>query len=460
MNTPRILIAGTGSSVGKTTIATGIMKSLNYKGLKVQPFKVGPDFIDPSYHSIATNRPSRNLDSFLMSEAQIRWSFSHASKNSDIAIIEGVRGLYEGLNAISDIGSTAHIAKILKAPIILVIDIRGITKSAAAYILGFKQLDPDVNIAGIILNKFSTRKHAEKTVRAIEKYTKIPVIGTIPNEMEQVLQQRHLGLIPMAEFKGKQEIITNMGGLINENVDIEQILDIANKTEEIKEVKEPLWNKNEELSKQRIRIGIAKDSAFNFYYQDNLDAFSENGAKLIEFSPVKGETLPEADCFLIGGGFPEIYSQEISQNTNFLKDLKNTVMENLPVYAECGGLMILSSKLVTTTGDKYQFANIIPSNIIMMTQRQGLSYVEGITTKNHPFLPPNSLIKGHEFHYSKLNEISNTIFGYKIRRGKGIDGSNDGICINNTLASFLHIHIASNPNFAIDFLKLAFKRKD
>lgn len=436
------------------------MKSLNKKGLKVQPFKVGPDFIDPSYHSIATDRPSRNLDSFLMSEAQIRWSFSHATKDSDIAIIEGVRGLYEGLDAVSDIGSTAHIAKILKVPIILVIDIRGITKSAAAYILGFKQLDLEVNIAGVILNQFNTRKHAQKAVRAIEKYTKIPVIGTIPNEREQELQQRHLGLIPMAEFKEKEEIISNIGGFINENVNIEQILDIANKTKEINEANEPLWNKKEELSKQKIRIGIAKDAAFNFYYQDNLDAFSENGAKFIEFSPINGETLPDADCFLIGGGFPEIYSQEISQNTNFLKDLKNIITDNHPVYAECGGLMILSSKLTTLSGDEYQFANVIPSNVIMKKQRQGLSYVEGITTKKHPFLPPNSVIKGHEFHYSKLNEISNANFGYKIRRGKGIDGSNDGICINNTIASFLHIHIASNPNFAVDFLKLAFNRKD
>ncbi len=436
------------------------MKALTYKGLKVQPFKVGPDFIDPSYHSIATNRASRNLDSFLMSEAQIRWSFSHAAKGSDIAVIEGVRGLYEGLNAINDIGSTAHIAKILKVPIILVIDIRGITKSAAAYILGFKQLDPEVNIAGVILNKFSTHKHAQKTVTAIEKYAKIPVIGAIPNDMEQVLQQRHLGLIPMAEFKEKQEIITNMGGFINENVDIEQILAIANKVEEINETKEPLWNKDEELSKQKIRIGIANDAAFNFYYQDNLDAFSENGAKLIEFSPVVGETLPEADCYLIGGGFPEIYCQEISQNVNFLKDLKNIILDNRPVYAECGGLMILNSKLITKTGDQYQFANLFPSDVIMTTNRQGLSYVEGNTTQFHPFLPPNISIKGHEFHYSKIIKISTPNFGYKIKRGKGIDGSNDGICINNTIASFLHIHIASVPNFAVNFLKLALNRKD
>ncbi|MFX1449552.1 MAG: cobyrinate a,c-diamide synthase, partial [Promethearchaeota archaeon] len=417
-------------------------------------------FIDTSYHSTATNSPSRNLDSFLMSEAQIRWSFSHATKDSDIAVIEGVRGLYEGLNAIDDIGSTAHIAKVLKVPIILVIDIRGITKSAAAYILGFKQLDPQINLAGVILNKFSTQRHAQKTVAAIEKYVKIPVIGTIPNEKEQELQQRHLGLIPMAEIREKERIISNIGKFIGENVNIEQMLDIAKKTEEIKGLKEPLWNKNEELSKQKLKIGIAKDAAFNFYYQDNLDAFSENGAKFIEFSPINGETLPEADCFLIGGGFPEIFSQEISQNRTFLKDLKNKILEKVPIYAECGGLMILSSKLINISGEKYEFANVIPSNTIMTTQRQGLSYVEGLTTKNHPFFPPDSPIKGHEFHYSKLNEISNINFGYKITRGRGIDGSNDGICIKNTIASFLHIHTASSPNFAIDFLNLTYNRKD
>lgn len=436
------------------------MRVLINKGLKVQPFKIGPDFIDSSYHSIASNRACRNLDSFLMTEGQIRWSFSHAGKNSDIVVIEGVRGLFEGLTATGDIGSTAHIAKLLKAPVILVVNIRGITKSAAAYILGFKQLDPKINIAGVILNQYSSDQHAQKATMAIEKFTHIPVIGAIPHEPEQELQQRHLGLIPMAEYREKEEIVSNLGKFFSKYIDIERIINIAKTVDEIKGNKEPLWHVNEDLAKQNFKVGIARDVAFNFYYQDNLDALSENGAKFIEFSPVNGNTLPDADCFLIGGGFPEIYPDKISQNITFLKDLKNNINDNYPIYAECGGLMILGKKLITISGDEYQFANAIPSDIIMTTKRQGLSYVEGITTPNHPFLPSGILIKGHEFHYSKIDKLNNVTYGYKIRRGKGIDGSNDGICIKNTIASFLHINVASIPNFAVDFLNLIFSKKD
>jgi len=446
--------------VGKTTVATGLMRALINKGLKIQPFKIGPDFIDPSYHSIATNQISRNLDSFLMSEAQIRWSFSHATKNCDLAIIEGVRGLFEGLDAIGEIGSTAHVAKILNLPTILIIDISGITKSAAAYVLGFKQLDPDVNIAGVVLNKFSTKRHAKKAKEAIEKFTKVPVLGTIPNEQIQELEERHLGLIPMAELEEKNKIIEKMGEFIKESVGLEQIIDIANNVSEIKGLQEPLWKINDDLKSQNLKVGIAKDAAFNFYYQDNLDALTENGAKLIEFSPVQGDCLPEADCFLIGGGFPEIFSEKISQNKIFLANLKDIVMENLPLYAECGGLMILGKNLITTIGEKYQFADVISSDIIMSKERQGLSYVMANTTKKHPFFPPNLSIRGHEFHYSKLNNPENFNFGYKITRGTGIDGKNDGICINNTIASYLHVHIASTPNFAINFLNLALQRKN
>ncbi|MHA1301989.1 MAG: Ni-sirohydrochlorin a,c-diamide synthase [Candidatus Helarchaeota archaeon] len=455
LNIPRVIISGTGSSIGKTTIATGLMNALRNKGLKVQAFKIGPDFIDPSYHSIATNRPSRNLDSFLMTASQIRWSFCNAVKNCDISIIEGVRGLYEGLTATEDVGSTAHIAKILNAPIVIVIDIRGITKSAAAYILGFKQLDPDISIAGVILNKFSNQQHYLKAKKAIEKFTNTPVIGAIPNEQQQELEQRHLGLIPMAEFKEKEKKISLIGNFISENVELEQVIDIANNVNEIQGNQKPLWNIDEELAKQKIKIGIAKDSAFTFYYQDNLDALSQNGAKFIEYSPVNGETLPESDCYLLGGGFPEIYSKKISQNITFLKDLKKIISENYPVYAECGGLMVLGKNIIKDSNVKFQMANIFPIDIIMTKRRQGLAYVEGTTTKNHPFLPPNLLIKGHEFHYSKLDKVNNLIFGYKINRGKGVDGSYDGICVNSSIASYLHLHIASVPNFAINFLKLA-----
>ena len=296
----RVILAGTGSAVGKTTIATGIMKALSEK-FNVQPFKVGPDYIDPSYHTLATGNTSRNLDSFFMKEGQVRDSFLKGMEGKDIAVIEGVRGLYEGIDSINDIGSTASVAKSLKAPVILIINSRSLVKSAAALVLGFKSLDPEINIAGVILNKVKNKAHYEKTKRSIEEITKTEVIGGIIRDDSISIEQRHLGLVPARERETSIKFIDIWSKTIKESTDLDPLVEIPKTAPKITPERTPIWNK---LNKQPVKIAVAYDEVFNFYYKENIEALEANNAKIHYFSPLSDERLPDADGIYIGGGYP------------------------------------------------------------------------------------------------------------------------------------------------------------
>ena len=437
----RIILAGTGSAVGKTTISTGIMKALSEK-YNVQPFKVGPDYIDPSYHTLATSNVSRNLDSFFMKEGQVRDSYLKGMKGKDIAIIEGVRGLYEGIDSVNDIGSTASIAKSLNAPVILIINSRSLVKSAAAIVLGFKALDPEINIAGVILNKVKNKAHYEKTKRSIEEITKVEVIGGIVRDNNISIEQRHLGLVPARERENSLKFIDLWSEVIKNSIDLDRLVEIAKTAPKITSDITPIWNK---LNKQPVKIGVAYDEVFNFYYKENIESLEANNAKIEYFSPLNDEELPDVDGLYIGGGYPELFSKELNANQNMLSQIKNFHLEDRPIFAECGGLMYLMNSI-----HEDKMVNVYPYKSILTDRVQALKYTIAEVTQDNIISKKGEKFHGHEFHYSKVlvdkNNIENDL-AFNILRGKGSYNNQDGFMKRNTLASYVHTHVAAMPNF-------------
>lgn len=435
----RIILAGTGSAVGKTTISTGIMKALSEK-YNVQPFKVGPDYIDPSYHTLATGNTSRNLDSFFMSQSQIRDSYNKAMEDKDLAIIEGVRGLYEGIDSINDIGSTASVAKALDAPVILIINSRSLVKSAAALVLGFKELDKKVNIAGVILNKVKNKNHYLKTKRSIEEITNVEVIGGIERNDKITIDQRHLGLVPAVERENSINHINNWSEVIKQSIDLDRLMEIMKEAPKINSNLEPIWNK---LNKEKVKIGVAYDEVFNFYYKENIESLEANRAKIEYFSPLKDECLPDVDGIYIGGGYPELFSKELSNNKTMLKDIKDFHLADRPIFAECGGLMYLMNSI---HDDK--MSGIYPYKSILTDRVQALKYTITEVQEDNIISKKGEVINGHEFHYSKVlvDNLQNKL-AFKITRGKGSYNNQDGFMSRNTLASYVHTHVAAMPDF-------------
>lgn len=441
----RIILAGTGSAVGKTTIATGIMKALSEK-YNVQPFKVGPDYIDPSYHTLATENISRNLDSFFMKEGQVRDSYLKGMEGKDIAIIEGVRGLFEGIDSVNDIGSTASIAKSLKAPVILIINSRSLVKSAAAIVLGFKSLDPEINIAGVILNKVKNKAHYLKTKKSIEEITNTEVIGGIIRDDNISIEQRHLGLVPARERENSLKFIELWSEVIKNSIDLDRLIEIAKTAPRITSNITPIWNK---LNKQQVKIGVAYDEVFNFYYKENLESLEVNNAKIKYFSPLKDEELPDVDGIYIGGGYPELFSKELNANQNMLSQIKNFHLEDRPIFAECGGLMYLMNSI-----HEDAVVNVYPYKSILTDRVQALKYTIAEVKEDNIISKKGEKFNGHEFHYSKVlvneNNIKNKL-AFEILRGKGSYNNQDGFMERNTLASYVHTHVAAMPNFGGNF---------
>lgn len=472
----KLVLAGTGSAVGKTTISTGIMKALSDEN--VQPFKVGPDFIDPSYHTIATGNVSRNLDSFFMNDFQIINSFKRALKksNSNMGIIEGVRGLYEGISPIDDVGNTASIAKALDAPVVLLIDSRSLVKSAAAIVLGFKALDPQVRIEGVILNKVKGPRHYMKAKESVEKLADVPVIGGIPRDDKISVEERHLGLVPALEKDRITKNINLWGEIAEEYIDLDALKDIM-KTSSKSAVKDnqniaiesheddfnkkhndaldlPVTNDSKpgELwktgNKDKVKIGVAQDEIFTFYYKETLESLEDNNAELIPFSPYKDENLPDVDALYIGGGYPEVFKNELSQNTSILEDIRRFHMDNRPIYGECGGLIYLSKSI-----DGLSMVDAIPYSSEMTERVQGLNYIIARSNQDNLISNEGDIFRGHEFHYTKLNINSTDSLVFDVLRGRGVLNNMDGVSIGNTLANYIHIHACSHPNFGYNFTR-------
>ncbi|MGQ9469127.1 MAG: cobyrinate a,c-diamide synthase [Nitrososphaerales archaeon] len=452
MNIPRIIIAGPYSGIGKTTISIGLMGALKRRGLKVQAFKVGPDYIDPSHHSIMLNRPSRNLDAWMVHPDGIIEIFQRATQDVDIAVIEGVMGLFDGFDESNENGSTAHIAKLLRSPVILVINVHGMAKSVAPIALGYEKYDPDVRLSGFILNEVGGKKHIDWCKKAINSVTNLPVLGALPRNKDIEMQERHLGLIPQREKTSPETFLNMLINFIEEHLDVDKIIDIANSAEDLPKLSNIVYPKHS--YKKNLAIGVALDESFNFYYQDNLDMLRAYGADIRFFSTIKDNEIPsDVSGLYIGGGFPEMLPERLGSNTSMLKSIKKAAEDEMPIYAECGGLMYLTDFITDFEDRSHKMVGLLNARTVM-TRSLTLNYTLADVIADNPLSRVDDVLRGHEFHYSKILEIPrDTKFAYRMKIGIGIDGKHDAWLEHEVVASYMHMHFAYLPKLVKNFLR-------
>ncbi len=439
---PRIVIAATHSGAGKTTITCGIISALRKRGLKVQSYKVGPDYIDTGFHEIATGRPAKNLDSWLVGKDKLEEIFYNSIGDADIAIIEGVMGLYDGGRG--GISSTAEIAKILNAPVILVIDAKSAGISVAATALGFREFDKNLNVAGVILNRIGSDSHEKMIVDALNKIN-IKSFGAIRRNEEIILPSRHLGLIQATE-NNFADVLDKISEKISAQINLDEILNLAEKFSESKKIYSLIPNN------YSLKIGVAKDEAFSFYYDESLRELEKLGAEIIFFSPLHDENLPKVDGIIFGGGYPELFAAQLEGNKKIRSEIKRAAENNLPIYAECGGYMYLMNFLTDFEGKIFEMCGIIPTQAIMTEKLQMVGYVDATIKKNCILGKIGEKIHAHEFHFSKeIGNLAENIFSCeKLRTGEKYFA---GYADKNIVASYLHIHFAGCPNAAENFIK-------
>ena len=467
------LVCGTHSGCGKTTITLGLLAALRARGLSVQPFKVGPDFIDPGLHTLIAGRQSRNLDGWMLSR---RWNeelFRRLLEGSDVGLIEGVMGLFDGYEGQSESGSSAEMAKWLDVPAVLVVDARSMARSVAALIYGFKRFDPALNFAGVIFNQIGGEAHLKYLKEAVASACpEVAVLGGIPGEEGVRIPERHLGLVTADEMRldaGWQKMLAK---LMEKRLDIDLLLEKARYS--MQTGPRPLTSDlTTGLPGARLaggwagcgdtgcgasppEIAVARDAAFCFYYPDNLELLEKAGARLRFFSPVRGETLPEAcSGAYLGGGYPELFAKAISGNARFLNSLRERAGLRMPIYAECGGLMTLGRFIDTIEGEKYNMAGILPFGTRMLPRRKALGYTEVVLRRQCLLGGPGRVIRGHEFHYSEIVEPesnSNFEFAYDLRGRKHEAARPEGYQAGSVLASYIHLHWGSAPEAAGQFV--------
>ena len=442
MTIPRLVISGSTSGVGKTSITCAIIYGLKKRGHTIQPFKVGPDYIDPSYLSFISNNETKNLDVWLMGKNELVKSFVNSS-TSDISIIEGVMGYYDGFGGKTNHASTHHVATLLKSPVILVLDASKTSRSIAATALGFTKFHRNSRISGIILNKIGSKKH-EILCRSALENLKIPIIGVVPKNTENILESRHLGLIPVVEQKQLQRKIKQISQQISDYLDFEKLVKICKNVEHIPKTK------LQKFKKPNISIAVALDSSFNFYYHDNIQALRREGAKIKFFSPISDKKIPKCDSIYIGGGFPEILGKKLSQNHSMKKSIKQAAENEIPIYAECGGLMYLT-KSIKHNNQKYKMVGLFDAET-QMTKKMTLNYTQGRITSNCLISSPRNF-NAHEFHYSRITNIpKDAKFLYDLKIGEGIFSKKDGFSEYNILASYCHLYFDS-AKFASNIIK-------
>ena len=456
---PRIIIGGLSGDSGKTVLTCGIIAWLKEKGMDVSTFKKGPDYIDAAWLALASGKPARNLDTYLMGFPKVKNSFLKNAANSDISIVEGNRGLFDGVDSLGT-HSTAELAKLLEAPVIIIQNLTKVTRTAAASILGCTKLDPDLNIAGVILNQVAGERHLKVAKEAIEETTGIPVLGSIPKlQSEYVLPSRHLGLITPDEFDGNSSFINDLRKIINDYVDMPSIISIANESPLLKY--ENFDNtRNDFEYQEKVRIGYFKDQSFSFYYPENLEMLSDIGAELISISPIHDTELEDVDALYIGGGFPETNLTKLELNKELMQSLKAMAEEGLPIYAECGGLMYLA-KDVEWKEKKYSLTNILPISIKMHDKPQGHGYFRAIVDSENPFFSTGRQLNGHEFHYSAIHDFDENIKSVlSVIRGNGCVNKRDGLVYKNVFATYLHTHALASPEWVNGMIQSAKKFKE
>jgi cobyrinic acid a,c-diamide synthase len=457
---PRLLISAAHKSSGKTTISIGLCQALRERGVDVQPFKKGPDYIDPMWLSAAARRDCRNLDFNLMGRPEIAAYFERHAAGADLALIEGNKGLYDGLD-LDGSNSNAALAALVRAPVVLVIDARGMTRGIAPLILGFQAFDRGIDIAGVILNNLGGARHEAKLRAVIEHYTDVPVLGAVHHDARIEIVERHLGLMPSNESTEAAARISEIGAAVARQVDLERVLEVAG------------WRSSTHRRGSSrsaaamaafapaadVRIGWARDRAFGFYYADDLDALRQAGAQLVPVDTLRDARLPPLDGLFIGGGFPESVMRELEANAALRADVRRAAQGGLPVYAECGGLMYLA-RSIRWNGVTRQMTGVIPADVVMHDKPAGRGYVRLRETKHHPWpqlaVAGGSVVSAHEFHYSTLENIGAGVrFGYDVLRGYGIDGHRDGIVHQNVFASYAHLRSVGAHNWAQRFVAFA-----
>jgi cobyrinic acid a,c-diamide synthase len=453
---PRVVIAALKGGAGKTFLTVGIAGAIRRRGLSPAVFKKGPDYIDAGWLGLAAGVESHNLDAYLMDRQVVRASFVRATAHKDVAVIEGNRGLFDGVDAAGSY-STAELAKLLSAPVVLIVDATKVTRTAAAMVLGCRLLDPDVEIRGVILNRVAGGRHESVLRQSIEEATSIPVIGAVRKLSSEIFPQRHLGLVPSQEHPRSLEFIEEAADAVKEYVDLDKLMDIATSAGPV------LFGAGVQVLESSpapnvagVRVGIMRDSAFQFYYPENLEALSKGGARLIDVSALRPGELTDLDALYIGGGFPETHASLLAENVTFRNSVLGAVQAGLPVYAECGGLMYLSRSL-RIDDTTYPMVGVFPVDTVLERNPQGHGYLRVEVSAANPFYPVGTVLTGHEFHYSYITRLQDCTASYVFRvvRGHGMGGAQDGICIGNALGTYLHVHALGEPLWAAGILTRA-----
>lgn len=467
---PKVVLAAPHGASGKTTLSIGILGALTRKGMAVQPFKKGPDFIDPSWLGAAAGRDCHNLDLYMMGAEAVKDTVTRYCQDAQLAYVEGAMGLFDGLDA-GGSNSTAQVARVLDAPVVLVVDVSRMTRSVAALVAGFQSFEPTVRIAGLILNRVGSARQERLIRECVSRYNGIPVIGAIPKKEGLTIPSRHLGLIPGAEKDDAGAIIDKLRELIEEYVDLGQLLTIAGHPGEEAAPEARTWRLASPLrgcghpGKRRnppiAKIGVIKDCVFTFYYPENLEALVSAGAELQFINSLTGKGLGDIDGLYIGGGFPELFAAELEANTCLRQEIKAAGEAGMPIYAECGGLMYLS-RSITYGGSTREMVGLIPGHVYFEKKPRGHGYTAMEVVEPNPFFPVGSMVRGHEFHHSYLDRLQfdGVKLIYRVQRGVGLGGQHDGILYKNTVASYNHIHAAGVRDWAENFVAMARRHRE
>jgi cobyrinic acid a,c-diamide synthase len=442
------VVAGPSSGVGKTTLALGLMSAFRKRGLQVQPFKCGPDFIDAGHHSRACGRPSRNLDGWMLSGETNRDIFCRSVAGADVGVVEGVMGLFDGASGQSDVGSTAEMAKLLGLPIVLVVDASSVARSVAALVHGFETFDPQVKMFGVIFNKVAGSTHYALLREAVESACGAVPLGYLPRDPRIEIPERYLGLFTAGEDLLPDSSLAVLAGIVEEHIDLDKLLTcaasiVAPSTAEPPAPKIP-----------NVRVGVARDRAFCFYYEDNLDALRAAGAEIVEFSPLADPTLPEGvDALYFGGGYPELYAGQLSANVSMIAAVKKFADGGGAIYAECGGMMYLANRIVARDGGAFPMAEILPLSVQMTERLVNFGYAEVSLTADCLWGGAGARARGHSFHCSKIIEAGKMDQTYRVRYTLARREELEGLRVKNVLASYIHLHFLSSPGLATTFVE-------
>ncbi len=463
--TARLVIAGVRSGVGKTTVTAGLIAALARRGLMVQPFKTGPDYIDPTYHTLAAGRPCRNLDTWMVPPERVQALFTHVAADADIAVVEGVMGIFDGFSYEGEEGSTAQVAKLIAAPVILMLDAGKMARSAGALALGYQQFDPALPLAGFIVNKVGSDKHGQGVATAIEQATGLPVLGWLTRDSELEIPERHLGLIPTAEPGRWQAFINAAADRVEQTLDLVRLLALARQAPPL-----PAPNLTDLLTPNQLAsqptnqpanpptIAVAHDEAFNFTYEDNLELLQAAGASLAFFSPLHDQTLPPHTAgIMLSGGFPELYAGQLAANAAMQQALRQAHRRGIPIYAECGGLMYLTEAIIDLEGQEQPMVGLLPGRSVMTRQRLTLGYRQAQAVSDSWLLRAGETVRGHEFHYSAWeNRPDDLPPAYYLlpRSGEG-EPRPEGAWLGNLWASYVHLHFWGKPELATNFVMAA-----